>query len=145
MKNHNYLINLYKISSNITLAVILYDEYLDESLYIKLITCLFHFNYMKKEIILPFSLNLKSEDIIFYNIYRKFNFKKLDKLLETLEKNDCSNVKYLFLDTHINKNLKLVELPKNFNDLAKSNIKLLDTYLKKSKYKVCNYQENGII
>ena len=84
------LIHIHKLDSLINLCSIVYRDYLDENQYLRIIECLFHYYYNKKEILLPFSINSESKVILFYNIYKKFNFKKLDTILTTL-----NNFKYI--------------------------------------------------
>lgn len=139
------LIHIHKLDSLINLCSIVYRDYLDENQYLRIIECLFHYYYNKKEILLPFSINSESKVILFYNIYKKFNFKKLDTILKTLNNLKYINISYVSFNSKINPNLKPTILPSNFDTFGNINLNMLNSYLKESSYKVFNLEDNGIV
>lgn len=145
MKTNNQLIHIHKVLPNVNICTIVYHDYLDETHYLKLIETLFHSYYNKSEILLPFSINNHSNVVIFYNIYKKFNFKKLDYILEIIKDLKFINISYICFESKINSSLKPTQLPSYFDTLGNLNIKILNSYLKESSYKIFNLEENGII
>jgi hypothetical protein len=145
MKTNNQLIHIHKVLPNVNICTIVYHDYLDETHYLKLIETLFHSYYNKSEILLPFSINNHSNVVIFYNIYKKFNFKKIDYILEIIKDLKFINISYICFESKINSSLKPTQLPSYFDTLGNLNIKILNSYLKESSYKIFNLEENGII
>lgn len=145
MRTNNQLIHIHKVLPNVNICTIVYNDYLDESHFLKLIESLFHFYYKKSEILLPFSINNHSKVVIFYNIYKKFNFKKLDYILEIIKDLKFISISYICFESKINSSLKPTQLPSDFDNLGNININILNSYLKESSYKIFNLEENGII
>jgi len=145
MKDIKQLIHMHKINSNTYLCTIVYNDYLDEIHYIKIMECLFNYNFNKNIILLPFSINLDSNVVIFYNIYKIFNFKKLNKILSTLKTLEFKNISYLYLNSKTSSKLTPSILPSYFNKYGNNNIDILNSYLEVSNYKICNLNKDGII
>jgi hypothetical protein len=145
MFSDSNLIHIHKINNEISILTLVYIDYLDETQYLKIIINLFNNYYNKKILLLPFSINIISKIIIFYNIYQKFNFNKLNILLKESELLSKSTVSYISFNNKNADNLKPIVLPREFDNLVNKNIEIFNSYLKESEYKIFNLKDNGII
>jgi hypothetical protein len=146
MKNFNELIHIYKIKPGLSLINIFYQDFLNEFLYIKIIISLYNNFYQKKEILLPFSINFDSGCVIFYNIYKKFNYDSLNTILRELKGKNINDVKFVYFHEKFNPISTPVELPLDFIKVNDYNINFIYTYLESTNYKVYNIiEEHGII
>lgn len=145
MNDDKNLIHLHQLEDNICLCTLVYQDYLDESYYLKIIVSLYNYYFERKVILLPFSINFDLKIVIFYNIYNKFSFKKLDKILDRLNNYKNKPISYISFNSKISRSLKPTKLPKSFDKLGNRNIEILDSYLKELKYKIFNLKDNGII
>ena len=134
--NLNELIYLYKLNDNNILTYIIYDNFFDEHIFINILVKLF--NYYPNCNMIPFSINIKKNIVIYYQIDKTIKYPYINNLIFNLNTDYIKEVEFLINNDKTLKNLEPIKLLPNFWSYYNDNFKMISKYLKDYKYNVIN-------